>query len=197
MEWAHRVVPGSLDQDRVLFARTPSRLLLVLADGAGGSGSGSEAADLICQRCQDILVQDRWPNWCAVLTSLDYELAALGAQSTAIVMEVANGIIQGASVGDSEAWLQDQDSWMEWTAGQRRKPLLGSASAQPIALDPRPAPGRLLLASDGLMKYAPRKQILQTAAGPVLSEVLDQLVSLVRLPSGGLQADVSILVVEL
>lgn len=53
--------------------------------------------------------------------------------------------------------------------------------------------GTLLLATDGLLKYASAKSICDTARGPDLDAVPCRLVELVRLRSGGLQDDVGII----
>ncbi len=49
-----------------------------------------------------------------------------------------------------------------------------------------------LVASDGLLRYAKRSDIARVANGPDLAVAARALVDLVRLPTGGLQDDVSI-----
>jgi serine/threonine protein phosphatase PrpC len=52
--------------------------------------------------------------------------------------------------------------------------------------------GTLLLASDGLFKYARRADIARIATGPDLEVTAAELIENVRLRSGDLQDDVSV-----
>lgn len=52
--------------------------------------------------------------------------------------------------------------------------------------------GTLLVASDGLLRYARRSDVARIASETDLAIAAHALVDLVRLPSGGLQDDVSI-----
>ncbi len=77
-------------------------------------------------------------------------------------------------------------------AAQVRKPLVG-AGAVPTAFACEPiGDATLVVASDGLLKYGARRDIARIAAGPDLAAAVHQLVELVRLPAGGLQDDVSV-----
>ena len=76
--------------------------------------------------------------------------------------------------------------------GQARKPLVG-AGCVPWSFDgPGLARGTLLVGSDGLFKYAARRDLVRIVAGRDLATIARELVELVRLPSGGLQDDVAI-----
>ena len=105
-------------------------------------------------------------------------------------------ICDGTLFGASEAVLVDAGVMTDLTANQRRKPLLGSGSAMPVAFDPVPFRGRLVAGTDGLFKYCVRKvmeDILSAADG---EPVVGRLVSAVRLPSGALRDDVGIGVIS-
>src|SRR5262249_7289847 len=97
----------------------------------------------------------------------------------------------GASVGDSGAWLIDP--FVDLTSAQKRKPLIGSGRACPVPFA-SPFAGTLLLASDGLFKYAAQSRIRQLAAHPELERIPEMLVDAVRLPSGNLQDDVAVMI---
>jgi hypothetical protein len=92
-------------------------------------------------------------------------------------------------VGDSEAWLIEDGVVL--TEGQQRKPLLGTGAAKPVAFEAKLA-GTLLVASDGLFKYARKADILAHARLERLDDAIHALTDAVRLPSGQLQDDVAI-----
>jgi hypothetical protein len=78
------------------------------------------------------------------------------------------------------------------TDGQTRKPLVGSG-CRPFAIRAAAlGAGTLLVASDGLLRYAKPADIARRAAGPDLAAAARGLVDLVRLRSGALPDDVSV-----
>ena len=161
--------------------------VIVLADGAGGSGNGALAAQAIV----DVVAGATSRDWCALLADLDRDPNRLGhAESTAVILTV--GVtISGASVGDSGAWLMHESRIVDLTAGQRRKPLVGRGCV-PFRIEPIPFEGTLLVASDGLFGYANRRDIVHIAQRPELAAAAQALVDLVRLPDGALQDDVAV-----
>jgi serine/threonine protein phosphatase PrpC len=70
--------------------------------------------------------------------------------------------------------------------------LIGSRQAAVATIASEFGTGTLLLASDGLAKYASRTKIAASAIGTDLAESSGRLVDLVRLRSGALQDDVSV-----
>lgn len=197
---AKAIAAGSRDEDRLGVFDLGGRWVLVLADGAGGRGGGREAAEAvvagISSRAAD-LARSADPATCvAVLEALDQELstAAHGGETTAVLAVVRDEQVLGASVGDSGAWVLARQAVVDLTRGQVRKPLLGCGQAVVVPFGPFALQGeaRLLIASDGLLKYAPRERIQQAAAGP-LSQAARSAVDCVRLPSGTLQDDTSVI----
>jgi len=127
-----------------------------------------------------------------LLADVDRAAVRLGGQTTAVVVAVSASGIDGASVGDSGAWRIDGEQIDELTERQRRKPLVG-AGGEPVGFRAGPLRGTtLLVASDGLLRYAAPRDIARIATGPDLAAAARALVELVRLPSGGLQDDVAI-----
>jgi hypothetical protein len=111
---------------------------------------------------------------------------------------VAGQFVEGAGrAGDAGVrfdakWTSSCGSWLRnarRTSNQRRKPLLGSGAAVPIGFAPTCLEGRLLLATDGLVKYAPAERLADAASIPELACAAEALVACLRLPSGGLQDD--------
>jgi len=134
--------------------------------------------------------------WARCLYEVDQAVAGTGGQCTAVVVEISEGRIFGASVGDSGAWLITGKGIVDLTENQHRRPLLGSDEAMPMGFGPIEFSGRLLIASDGLFNYATENEIVQRATGVSVNEAVDKLIAGVRLRSGALQDDVGIILIE-
>jgi serine/threonine protein phosphatase PrpC len=117
-------------------------------------------------------------------------------QCTAVVVEISGDRVFGASVGDSGAWMLNGKAVIDLTENQHRKPLLGSDEAMPMGFGPIEFSGRLLIATDGLLKYATESDIGQRAMGVSVNEAVERLIAGVRLRNGALQDDVGIILIE-
>ena len=196
MHSAVRVVAaGTHGEDRAAVISWCQGQLLVVADGAGGRAGGAAAATAVVQAAHRLAAQQPGPvtSWAVWLEQIDRALQDVG-ETTAVVTLCAGGKIQGASVGDSGAWLIGAQECIELTAAQRRKPLLGSGSALAVNFGPIRISGRLLLASDGLLKYVPHLRIQQLVRTLPLDAVPDALIDAARLPSGALHDDIAVIV---
>jgi serine/threonine protein phosphatase PrpC len=178
-------------QDRAGVREVGDGIVIALADGAGGTNGGAKAAQAVVDAVFTAAPQG--PVWPLLLGELDRDTARLGGgQSTAIVLSVTGAGIVGAAVGDSCAWVIRGTGIDDLTAAQHRKPLLGAGCA-PYAVRGRSLNGgTLLVASDGLIKYTSQTNIARIAGGADLGVVARSLVNLVRMRSGALQDDVSI-----
>ena len=193
LDIAIRIVPANrVGEDRAAAFTIPNGHLLVLADGAGGTSGGAAAADAVLARAS-VSSPTSAPDCAHVLEIVDRALAELG-QTTAILLVISAGRVFGASVGDSAAWLLDGSRALDLTENQDRKPLLGSGRAKPAPFGPYDLRGRVLLGSDGLFKYVNVDRIRDIATNLPLASVPDTLVAAARLPSGGLQDDIAIIV---
>jgi serine/threonine protein phosphatase PrpC len=183
------------DQDRAVAFSVADGVLLALADGAGGISGGAKAAQAFIDRVSRI-AQTVPSDWSLVLREIDRALVSdpSGGQTTGVVAFVRAGRIVGASVGDSGAWLISADAVVDLTESQNRKPLVGSGSAVPVSFDASCVGVRVLLASDGLLKYAASQRIRDIAASGPLNEAALALVNCVRLRSGTLQDDVAVVI---
>jgi serine/threonine protein phosphatase PrpC len=198
VEAAIKVLPAS-GQDRAIAIPTAGGYLVAVADGAGGTGGGAAAAERLVAALTKLTQGAASRDWFAALCTFDDELSARrsSGQTTGVVAFVDDNRVVGASVGDSSAWLiSTTGDVSDLTALQRRKPLLGSGEALPVEFEAEHPGGRLLLATDGLTKYALPERILSLAAKGTVVEALDALANCVRLPSGGLQDDVAIVLVS-
>ena len=183
---------AGVSQDRVAIYRREAGDIVVLADGAGGIGGGGRAASMVVEAFRDVPLHEV----VRVMHSLDAELRrdANAGESTAIVVALGAHAVWGASVGDSEAWLvrTGGGNARKLTGAQERR-RLGSGRASVVFFEGSWDSGqRLLVASDGLYKYALREQILAAVARPGLDEAADALLESVRLPSGALRDDLSL-----
>jgi serine/threonine protein phosphatase PrpC len=173
-------------QDRAAVFEYPDRLVIALADGAGGSGNGALAAEALVAA---VRAAGPAADWSAVIEALD--LDGLPGETTAVVLAIDAERIAGASVGDSGAWLIG-DAILDLTEGQVRKPLVGSGCTCFAVAAGALGEATLLVASDGLLRYANHRDIARIARGPDLTIAARALIDLVRLPAGALQDDVSV-----
>jgi serine/threonine protein phosphatase PrpC len=111
-------------------------------------------------------------------------------------VEVSGSVVFGASVGDSGAWMIGPKGIVDLTRHQLRKPLIGNGEALPVAFGPSFIEGRLLVATDGLFKYASRAELAKRALDGPLDDAVRSLIDSVRLRSGGLPDDVAVALVE-
>jgi serine/threonine protein phosphatase PrpC len=173
--------------------------MTAVADGAGGTGGGSAAADSLIAFLSSLTQGAASTDWFAALCKFDEDLAARrsGGQTTGVVAFVSGDRVIGASVGDSSAWLiTPAGETTDLTTRQRRRPLLGSGEALPVEFEAELGRGRVLLASDGLVKYATAERIGALAMQGSVAAAADALANCVRLPSGGLQDDVAVVLIS-
>jgi serine/threonine protein phosphatase PrpC len=192
---------GGRDEDRIALRETPNGIVLILADGAGGVGGGAAAAQTVCDLLERISLEARRSplDWVAALQKADRAMmtSAEGGLTTAIALETSGTTVFGASVGDSGAWMIDGNGIVDLTQHQFRKPLLGDGEAYPVPFGPIAVRGRLLVATDGLLKYAPRAELARCALEGPVEKAVPCLIDSVRLRSGSLQDDVAVAVIEL
>jgi serine/threonine protein phosphatase PrpC len=134
-------------------------------------------------------------SWCDILRQTDCRVG-VGESTGVVVAWSAHGIV-GASVGDSKAWLVEDDDIKDLTRDQVRKPLLGSGEAQPVGFTHPPSRGLLLVCTDGFCNYVRREKLLREILWIDFSVLPRTLVEMVRLPSGGLWDDIGIVACRL
>ena len=199
--------PRPSTQDRVIVHRLEERLVIVVADGAGGISGGAEAADAVCMLVDDALKHRSFDpmsagNWVELLREADVALErdAVCGETTAIVAAVSerHGIV-GASAGDSKAIvIEDEKNPLpaDDLTEHQRKMRIGSGMAAPVQFHRRRLRGRLLVATDGLFICATWPEIARAAmAGKDLGASARGLVELARMPAEFLADDVAIALV--
>lgn len=189
---AYRVESGGANQDRVLVERRGQRTLAIVCDGAGNGGRGGLAADLAVAELARVW-REGFVDWVRALLAVDQLLKreAQGGETTCVVVDISDdGQFRGASVGDSGAWmLSAARTVRDLTASQDRS-RLGSGRAGPKLLKGQLI-GRLVLATDGLLKYI-RTADIHASAGRGVEALIDS----VRLKSGALQDDVAVVLLQ-
>ena len=188
-------------QDRASALQVGDADVLLLADGAGGISGGAEAAEKTIQLMKDHFlckgVPEEYISLEEELRQIDislFEDSAAG-ECTVIIAVIQSNHIIGASVGDSLCWTFNQMFDYELTRLQHKKPLLGSGNAIPIGFGPFEIDCFLVMASDGLFGYTTIENIKATLKDP-LEQIPTCLINLVRLRSGALNDDVSIIVYQ-
>ena len=178
-------------EDRVDIITDGNRTLIVVADGAGGTGDGHLAAETVIRETRaNYTGIENSTDWSQFLSQLDFRIDT--GETTAVIVDVYPDRILGASVGDSCAWVIDGPDVIDLTRTQIRKPLLGSQAAIPAPFWHGPLDGILLVGSDGFFDYAKRDQITPLIARTDFFAVPRTCVDKVRLPSGDLWDDTAV-----
>jgi hypothetical protein len=178
-------------EDRVKVLEFDDGVVIVVADGAGGSGAGSQAAECVIREITaSASMKHDEAAWCDVLRQTDCRVS--DGESTCVVVACSASGIVGASVGDSKAWLLENDGLIDLTRTQERKPLLGSGESRPVGFTHPPVQGLLLVATDGFCNYVRRETLLKEIHWIDFAVLPSRLVEMVRLPSGDLWDDIGI-----
>jgi serine/threonine protein phosphatase PrpC len=201
-------------EDRLALIQHRDALILVVADGAGGLSGGARAADLLVERVREAVdapafEAHRAGAWVELLARADRVIEADrdAGETTGVVVALAGAFpgagsaaghaaVVGASCGDSGAGIVGVRGHDDLTSGQHRKRRLGSGNAVPVPFSRARLDGTLLAATDGLFGFARPERIAEVARGGDLDDAARELVRLVRLPSGGLQDDVGVVLVR-
>jgi hypothetical protein len=178
-------------EDRVKVVELDEGVVIAVADGAGGSGAGDQAAETVIREVTaSASLEHDATAWCDILRQTDHRIG-VGESTCVVVARSARGMV-GASVGDSNAWLFENDDINDLTRGQVRKPLLGSGEAQPVGFSHPPSQGLLLVSTDGFCNDIGRDKLLREILWIDFAVLASRLVEMVRLPSGELWDDVGI-----
>ncbi|HLP78177.1 MAG TPA: protein phosphatase 2C domain-containing protein [Candidatus Paceibacterota bacterium] len=189
------------NQDRGLIIHDGPRFMLCVADGAGGRSGGTEAASMAVELVRQNASLITNADSCAgVLRKMDVAIAkdAIAGETTCALVVVTPADIFGASVGDSGVWLiPENESHLNLTQAQQRKPFIGSGSAWPVPFQHPRQVGSILLATDGLLKYTSAERIIAVCREHPTDVSAQRLIELVRYPSGALPDDVTVIVCPL
>lgn len=191
-----------MGEDRLRVVERDGQLIAVVADGAGGLGGGAAAAEFAVSALTHNVVESLESHdprfWVTRLLQVDAALARIGdGQAAVVVASACRDQVVGAAVGDAVAWIISPSGVVDLTAEARPKPLLGDGAAVPRPFGPvRIGSSTLLLATDGLWKYAAQAVIAERVRAALIPGSRANLVDAVRLASGELQDDVGVVLVR-
>lgn len=200
-EW--RVVTQELSggstpsQDRAVVVEHDDGILAAVVDGAGGIAGGTAAAERVAMMLGSVRAVTGENEVLSVFRTMDrlvYGDPSAGEAAAAFVWLSPTHRVGGV-VGDVEVWgvaASGVRCLSLGTAGAR----LGSGRAKARAFEV-PEVSRILIASDGLLKYAPYVRFADTLRSSEQGQSASKLVDLARLPSGGgLRDDLSLVFLE-
>jgi serine/threonine protein phosphatase PrpC len=185
-------------EDRAEVFVSAEDLVVIIADGAGGTPGGGSASDALVaavsselQRGGDSFDTRRWEK---VFHETDAKLAThfYGETTGVLVVLGARGLV-GVSAGDSEAWAVGATSIDDLTVHQRSA-RVGSGRIVAVTFERQALDGVLVVGSDGLFKYARPEAVAAIVRVDPPAEAARRLSELVRLSSGRLQDDLAVVV---
>ena len=182
-------------EDRIAIFPHDERTVIVVADGAGGTGSGYAAATVVIQEIEGAYLRIHSAiEWVSFLRQIDCRIG--DGETTAVVVDIRTIGIAGASVGDSRAMQITDGTSTELTINQNRKPLLGSGMAEPVGFTYHSLTGILLIGTDGFFNYVKPPLIQSVVANPDFQTLPRRCIEMVRLPSGSFWDDIGIVAVR-
>ncbi|SRR5258707_20125 len=192
---------NSENQDRGLVVCDGPQTVLCVADGAGGLSGGREAAIMAVEFVRrNVSLVTNTESCVQLLCRMDAAIAqdSAAGETTCVLVVVTQTEMIGASVGDSGAWLITENGvLLDLTQGQQRKPFIGSSAAWPVPFVHPNQAGTLLLATDGLLKYASPERIIAVCREQPTELAAQRLIELARYQSGALPDDVTIILTRL
>ncbi len=142
--------------DRLSVLRDAHRTLIALADGAGSAAAAQAAAARAVNelaRCfRSGVLPDNPRDWEMVLEGIDHIVLGdpAAGETNALVMLVQQGLVMGASVGDSLAYMVPPAGDAQLLTPRPRKgPRIGTGMARPIGFGPVQLEGRLITRRTG------------------------------------------------
>jgi PPM family protein phosphatase len=184
----------------------PGCWLCCLADGQGGRAGRARAANLACTTAIAAAIHYRSTEliqascWVSILQQADRAVTADpdAGFTTLVGLSICNGVVSGASCGDSAALVISGEQPRALTARQVKNPPVGSGAAPFVPfLAGLVAPWTVVVMSDGVWKYVGWEGVIQAAAQERGQRLLETLQSQARLPgSGRFQDDFTMAVFE-
>lgn len=137
--------------DRLSVWRDAHRTLIALADGADSSPAAQTAAARAVNELARCFRNGTLPqepeDWVMVLEAIDHVVLSDpdAGETTALVMSVHQGVVVGASVGDSLAYVVPAVGEARLlTTRSRRAPRIGTGMASPVGFGPTQIDGKLI-----------------------------------------------------
>lgn len=180
-----------------------NRLLVCIADGAGGYPDGLKASRTACETAmrfchdrswQELLIPSTW-DW--IFRETDSVVGNVCDGRTALLtFALDKSSLTGGSVGDSKLFFHDGLSILDLTERQKIKPVIGAGSGFATFFHCENPNGRVYAMTDGVWKYCGFKQIEGSINIPI-ETVPGKLRQNCELKSGELPDDFSIIAVTM
>jgi serine/threonine protein phosphatase PrpC len=189
-------------QDSVGVYERGDVLAVVLADGGGGMRRGEVASRSVVAVVESAVADPQFAledlkSWVDLFLATDASLAANRAgETTGVVVVLGRYGFLGFSIGDSEAWVVTRAGVDNLTVGQHTRHRLGSRRGSLVIFERPQLAGVLLVATDGLFKYAAAPIIAGIVRNETIADAAERLVDLVRLRSGKMADDVAVVLVR-
>lgn len=191
------------NQDRAkIDRRSDDEVLIIVADGAGGMGGGSRAAEIAIRTAENYAANETEffdPDTCVkLLHEIDRDIHSdsQSGETACVVASIRKNVAVGASVGDSGLWCIEESGITDLTENQHRKPLLGSGMSFPVSFGPFRCGGFFLVATDGLLKYIKADELREIIKSGDTERSANQMIESVRLPSGNLWDDTTVVLLS-
>jgi serine/threonine protein phosphatase PrpC len=190
-------------EDAVEVLEHGETLVVLVADGAGGIRGGGKASEALVVAVRAALKDPTFAvedarHWLQLFRATDGTLAKSSVgETTGVVVVLGSHQVIGVSAGDSEAWVVTATEVHDLTRGQQTKRRVGSGRAEPAVFAHAALSGTLVVASDGLFKYAASDVIARVVRESTISIAGEQLLGLVRLPSGNFADDVALVLARI
>lgn len=186
-------------EDRAAVFAHREGCVIVVADGVGGRAGGARAAEQvlssIARRLPGLKALHKASTWQQLMEAIDADLKADGGggETTAVVVAVTPSGLAGAAVGDSEAWMvpAPAEGPLILAGRGRRKPYLGYGMATPESFVAGKLDGTLLVATDGLFKFADVERILAAVKASDLKAAASAVAELPKSSEGVYHDDVA------
>jgi len=137
--------------DRLSVLRDAHRTLIALADGTDSSQAAQTAAartvDELARCFRNGALPEEPRDWVMVLEAIDHVVFSDGdaSETSALVMLVHQGVVVGASVGDSLAYIVAPNGEAKpLTPQQHHQPRIGTGLAAPVGFGPTQLDGKLI-----------------------------------------------------
>lgn len=137
--------------DRLSVLRDTHRTLIALADGAGSrvgaQAAAARAVDELARCFRSGILPDNPRDWEMVLEGIDHSVFKdpVAGETSALVMLIEQGVVVGASVGDSLAYIVSPNGDTQLlTPRKSRGSRIGTGMASPIGIGPVQLDGRLI-----------------------------------------------------
>jgi PPM family protein phosphatase len=193
---------GVRSQDSVGVYERGDVLVVVVADGGGGMRRGDAASRSVVAVVESAVADARFAledarPWVDLFLATDSCLVANRAgETTGAVVVLGRSGFLGFSIGNSEAWVVTRTEVDNLTVGQHTRERFGNGHGTVVTFQRPQLAGVLLVATDGLFKYAAAPVIAGIARSGTVAQAADELLELVRLRSGKMADDVTVVLVR-